>query len=113
MTPTDLIVVGAGMAGLVTAVRAQQLGANVTLLDKGAAPGGSLALSGGTLWCARTVDDLQRLVPRGHPVLGPRLVEDFPAGVDWLRSLGATLTPLESKPDRYVYLMDPTARSFV
>jgi NADPH-dependent 2,4-dienoyl-CoA reductase/sulfur reductase-like enzyme len=100
MTRNDMVVVGAGMAGLVTAVRAQQLGAAVTLLDKGPLPGGSLAMSGGTLWCARTVEDLQRLVPRGHPVLGPLLVEEFPGGVDWLRNLGATLTLLESKSDR-------------
>ncbi|MCC6704033.1 MAG: FAD-dependent oxidoreductase [Thermomicrobiales bacterium] len=113
MAQTDVIVVGAGMAGLVAAVRAQQLGAKVTLLEKGPAPGGSLGLSGGTLWCARTVDDLRRLVPRGHPTLGPRLVEDFPGGVEWLRSLGAVLTPLDSKPDRFVYLMDPNPGVFI
>lgn len=113
MTQNDVIVVGAGMAGLVAAVRAQQLGARVTLLEKGPSPGGSLAMSGGTLWCARTADDLRRLVPRGHPVLGPLLVEDYPDGVDWLRSLGATLTLLESKPDRVVYMMDPNPGAFV
>jgi succinate dehydrogenase/fumarate reductase flavoprotein subunit len=113
MVQNNVVVVGAGMAGLVTAVRAQQLGAQVTLVEKGTPPGGSLALSGGTLWCARTDEDLRRLVPRGHPVLGPLLVEDFPAGVEWLRSIGATLTPLESKPDRFVYLTDPNPRAFV
>jgi succinate dehydrogenase/fumarate reductase flavoprotein subunit len=113
MTPKDVVVVGAGMAGLVAAVRAQQLGANVTLLEKGTSPGGSLALSGGTLWSARTVQDLRRLVPRGHPVLGPILVEDFPDGVAWTQSLGATLTRLESKPDRIVYMMDPNPGAFI
>jgi succinate dehydrogenase/fumarate reductase flavoprotein subunit len=113
MTQRDVVVVGAGMAGLVAAVRAQQLGANVTLLEKGSSPGGSLALSGGTLWCPRTVQDLQRLVPRGHPVLGPLLVEDFPDGVAWLQSLGLTLTRLESKPDRIVHMMDPNPGAFI
>lgn len=113
MTQQHVVVVGAGMAGLVAAVRAQQLGAKVTLLEKGPAPGGSLALSGGTLWTARTVQDLQRLVPRGHPLLGPILVDDFPDGVAWLQSLGATLTPLDSKPDRVVYMMDPNPGAFI
>lgn len=113
MTQKEIVVVGAGMAGLVSAIRAQELGARVTLLEKGPSPGGSLALSGGTLWCARTVEDLQRLVPRGHPVLGPLLVDDFPSGVAWLESLGAALTRLESKPDRVVYMMDPNPGAFI
>lgn len=113
MSQHNLVIVGGGMAGLVTAVRLQELGASVTLLEKGPAPGGSLALSGGTLWSARTVEDLRTLVPRGHPVLGPILVNDFPDGVEWLRSLGPTLTELESKPDRIVYMMDPHPADFV
>ncbi len=108
-----LIVVGAGMAGLVAALQAQSLGAQVTLLEKGDMPGGSLGLSGGTLWCARTVDDLRRLVPRGDPDLGRVLVEDFPAGVEWLRGQGATLTPLPSLPDRHVYWLEPGPRAFI
>jgi succinate dehydrogenase/fumarate reductase flavoprotein subunit len=113
MPQKDVVVVGAGMAGLVAAVRAQELGARVTLLEKGPSPGGSLALSGGTLWCACTVEDLQRLVPRGHPVLGPLLVEDFPDGVAWAKSLGAPLTRMESRADRTVYMMDPNPATFI
>ena len=41
------------------------------------------------------------------------LVEDYAEGVAWLQSLGATLTPLPSLPDRLVYLMEPTPRAFV
>ncbi len=107
------MVVGAGMAGLVTAVQAQELGAQVTLVEKGDAPGGSLAISGGTLWCAKSISDLRRLVPRGDPLLGRVLVEEYPAGVQWLQLLGATLTVLPSLPDRLVYLMEPTPRAFV
>ena len=112
MTRT-ILVVGAGMAGLVAAVQAQELGAQVTLVEKGDAPGGSFAMSGGTLWCAKSMDDLRRLVPRGDPVLGRVLVEEYPAGVQWLQQLGATLTPLPSLPDRLVYLMEPNPRAFV
>lgn len=113
MTPPRIVVAGAGMAGLVTAVQAQESGAEVILLEKGPTPGGSLALSGGTLWCPRTVDDLRRLVPRGDAELGGVLVEDFPAGVEWLRAQGAKLTPLESLPDRTVYLMEQGPGAFI
>ena len=110
---SDVLVIGGGMAGLVAALQAQALGARVTVLEKGPAVGGSLALSGGTIWCARTVDDLRRLVPRGDPDLGAALVADFEPGIAWLRGLGATLTPLPSEPHRSVYWTEPNPRVFV
>src|SRR5207237_1807096 len=110
---TDVAVVGAGMAGLVAAVRAQELGARVVLLEKGDSPGGSLALSGGTLWCARTYDDLRRLVPRGDRALGRVLVDDFEAGAQWLKGLGAALRLLPSTTNRVVYWLEPGPRHFV
>lgn len=109
----SIIVVGAGMGGLVAALQAQERGARVTLVEKGEAPGGSLAMSGGTLWCAKSYEDLRRLVPRGDPELGRVLVEAYPDGVAWLQEQGATLTLLPSLPDRLVYLMEPNPRDFV
>ena len=109
----DVVVVGAGMAGLVAALQAQLLGARVVLVEKGDEPGGSLALSGGTLWCARTHEDLLRLVPRGDPELGGVLVSDFDEGVAWLRENGATVTLLPSEPHRKVYWLEPGPREFV
>ena len=43
----DLIVAGAGMAGLAAAAHARSLGADVRLLEKGDRAGGSMLLSGG------------------------------------------------------------------
>ena len=110
---TDLIIAGAGMAGLVAALRAQELGARVLLLEKASSPGGSLALSGGTLWCARTHDDLRRMVPRGDPELGRTLVAGFMPGVEWLRGFGLELELLPSEPYRTVFLMKPNPPEFV
>lgn len=45
--PFDLIVVGAGAAGLAAANRAVDLGGRVLLLEKGSRVGGSAALSAG------------------------------------------------------------------
>lgn len=108
-----IIVVGAGMAGLCSALQARELGAHVTLIEKGATPGGSLAMSGGTVWCAASYADLRRLVPLGDPILGRVLVDGYQAGIDWLRGHGATLTRLDSLPDRTTYLMEPNPRAFV
>ena len=54
----ELVVIGGGLAGFSAALEAAQAGANVTLLEKQAAIGGSSALSGGCLAFAGT--DLQR-----------------------------------------------------
>jgi fumarate reductase flavoprotein subunit len=54
---TDLIVVGAGLAGLVASIVAAEEGLHVVLLEKQSSTGGSSALSGGCLAFAGT--DLQ------------------------------------------------------
>ena len=110
---TDVVIAGAGMAGLVAANQAQELGVRVTLIEKADEPGGSLAMSGGTLWCAKTHADLVRLVPRGDPELGQVLVEEYPAGVEWLKRCGATATLMPSEPHRWVYWLEPNPRVFV
>ena len=46
----ELVVAGAGMAGLVAAVEATERGADVVVLEKGDRPGGSMRLSSGVVW---------------------------------------------------------------
>ncbi|MGE0418200.1 MAG: FAD-dependent oxidoreductase, partial [Acetobacteraceae bacterium] len=57
-TETDIIVVGAGAAGLAAALTAADAGAEVLLLEKTAEPGGSSRICGGLLAFAGT--DLQK-----------------------------------------------------
>lgn len=45
----DILVIGAGMAGLTTAARAAELGLNVLIVDQAATYGGSANVAGGTL----------------------------------------------------------------
>jgi 3-oxosteroid 1-dehydrogenase len=47
---TDIIVVGAGCAGLVSALAAKESGKDVLVLESTSFIGGSSALSGGGLW---------------------------------------------------------------
>src|SRR5882724_8107751 len=54
---TDLVIVGAGLAGCVAALTAAQAGAQVVLLEKVDQPGGSSAMSAGCFAFAGT--DLQ------------------------------------------------------
>lgn len=50
----DVVVVGAGAAGLSAAITAQEAGANVLLLEKGGVSGGSTVRSGGKILAAGT-----------------------------------------------------------
>jgi succinate dehydrogenase/fumarate reductase flavoprotein subunit len=83
----DLLVLGGGMAGLSAAAYAARAGADVVLVEKGPATGGS-ATYAGFIHTAPTLDELQRLNPGGDPVLGRRLVEGYDGALDWVRSLG-------------------------
>lgn len=87
----DVVVVGAGFAGAVAAVAAQEDGATVILLEKGAEPGGSFALSGGYLWTFGSTEAYKRLVPHGDAALGGLVVTEFADGLDWLTSHGVRL----------------------
>ena len=88
----DLIVVGAGAAGLAAANRAVDLGGRVLLLEKGQAAGGSAALSAGILWTAPNLEVLRRIQPDGDPVLGPLVVEGYEQAVQDVRDAGVTVS---------------------
>lgn len=111
-----VVVVGAGMAGLVAAVRAQQLGAEVMLLEKGEAVGGTMTMSGGGIWCFQTYEGLRRVVPRGDADLCRTLVEDFPGAVEWLEALDAPVAATSAAPhkgfDRWALNMEPGTSHF-
>jgi succinate dehydrogenase/fumarate reductase flavoprotein subunit len=90
--PFDLIVVGAGAAGLAAANRAADLGGRVLVLEKGQAAGGSAALSAGILWTAPNLEVLRRIQPDGDPVLGPLVVEGYEQAVQDVRDAGVTVS---------------------
>ena len=92
---TDVLVCGAGIAGLTAARTAQEAGARVVVLEKGPETGGSAALSAGIVWTARDLDGWLSVQPGGDPSLGKAQVTTFPEAIEWLRSQDVRLMRFE------------------
>jgi len=85
---SDVLVCGAGMAGLCAAVTAAQAGARVLVLEKAERLGGSMRLSGGTVWTAPSMAVMERYVGGGDRERQRRLVAGIGPGLAWLAGLG-------------------------
>jgi succinate dehydrogenase/fumarate reductase flavoprotein subunit len=88
---TDLVVAGAGMAGLVAAARARELGATVDMYEKAGRVGGSMLLSSGVLWRYASFDAFRAECPEGDVDLQRAVHEQLDDDLDWLESLGAAV----------------------
>src|SRR5438128_12692937 len=84
----DVLVVGGGMGGLAAAAAASEAGAQVVVVEKGARPGGSAAISVGMFWAPPDCESLRERVRLGDPALGRAFVEAYPWVVDEIRGLG-------------------------
>lgn len=82
----DLLVIGAGMAGLTAAARAVQGGARVLVVEAADDIGGSARFAG-YAWTAPSRDVVDEVLPLGDLELRHALVDRFAAGVEWIRSL--------------------------
>ncbi|HEY7178007.1 MAG TPA: FAD-dependent oxidoreductase [Gaiella sp.] len=85
----DLVVAGAGMAGLVAAAEATARGATVVVHEKGARPGGSMLLSSGVVWRHRDLEEFLRECAGGSPELQRLVHERLDDDLAWLEALGA------------------------
>ena len=85
----DLVVAGAGMAGLVAAAEAGRLGASPLVLEKLARPGGSMRLSSGVIWRHRDFETFRAECPDGDERLQRLLFGRLDEDLGWLESLGA------------------------
>jgi fumarate reductase flavoprotein subunit len=85
----EIVVAGAGMAGLVAAARARELGASVSLYEKGDRPGGSALLSSGFVWRYRSWETFREQCPGGDPALQRLVWERLDDALAWLEGLGA------------------------
>jgi succinate dehydrogenase/fumarate reductase flavoprotein subunit len=92
----DLVVAGAGMAGLAAAARARELGADVVVYEKGTRPGGSMALSSCVVWRYRDFERFREECPGGDPALQRVVWEELDAALAWLESLGVPVVARET-----------------
>jgi succinate dehydrogenase/fumarate reductase flavoprotein subunit len=85
----DLVVAGAGLAGLVAAAEATERGARVVVHEKGDRAGGSMLLSSGVIWRHRELDDFLRECPGGAVELQRLVHERLDDDLAWLERKGA------------------------
>src|SRR5215208_4488870 len=93
----DLLVAGAGMAGLAAAAEARRLGADPLVVEKLARPGGSMRLSSGVIWRHREFDRFREECPGGDERLQRLLFERLDADLQWLESLGAPVVERDTR----------------
>lgn len=109
-TETDIVIIGAGGAGLTAAIEATQMGAKVIVIEKNTFMGGNTNYATGGMNAAATplqeekgVEDSPELfyadtMAGGHdlndPVLLKKLTEESAGAIAWLEGIGAVLTKL-------------------
>ncbi len=109
-TETDIVIIGAGGAGLTAAIEATQKGAKVIVIEKNSFMGGNTNYATGGMNAAATplqkekgVEDSPELfyadtMAGGHdlndPVLLKKLTEESAGAIAWLEGIGAELTKL-------------------
>ncbi len=103
-----VVVAGGGLAGLVAALRALELGARVTLLEKGDRLGGSFVYSSGFVWSYRDAPTFRREAPGGDAALQGLVLDRLRDGIEWLERLGASVLTRETgNPLTFGARLDP------
>ena len=98
----EVVIAGAGMAGLSAAARARELGATPLVYEKGTRPGGSMLLSSCVIWRFREWDDFRAECPTGDEELQRVVWEQLDDGIAWLESLGAPVVQHETGNPRTI-----------
>ena len=91
-----VVVAGGGLAGLVTASRSLELGARVTLLEKGYRLGGSFVYSSGYAWSYNDLPTFRREAPGGDAALHRLILERLRSSIAWLERIGAPVLARET-----------------
>src|SRR5215217_5151551 len=91
-----LTIVGGGLAGLVTALRALELGAHVTILEKGDRLGGSFVYSSGYVWSYKDLQTFREEAPGGDETLQRLILGRLGTGLIWLEDVGAPVLSRET-----------------
>jgi fumarate reductase flavoprotein subunit len=103
-----VVIVGGGLAGLTAALRATELGAQATLLEKGDHPGGSFVYSSGYVWSYRDLPTFRREAPGGDATLQRLILERLGSNLNWLEgTAGPPLARETGNPLTFGARFDP------
>jgi fumarate reductase flavoprotein subunit len=91
-----VVIAGGGLAGLTAALRATELGARVTLLEKGTSPGGSFVYSSGYIWSYVDLPTFRRQAPGGDAKLQRLILQRLGSDLRWLEDAGGALSSRET-----------------
>jgi fumarate reductase flavoprotein subunit len=91
-----VVIAGGGLAGLTAALRATDLGARVTLLEKGTSPGGSFLYSSGYIWSYVDLPTFRREASGGDVALQRLILERLESDLTWLDHRGGALLARET-----------------
>jgi tricarballylate dehydrogenase len=89
----DVVVLGAGLAGISAATAASEHGARVLVLERAPTTGGSAAISGGYVWTATDLEGLRREDSGEFQKHGHLVVEGYRDAIRWLSDYAPPLTP--------------------
>ncbi len=88
----DVLVVGAGLAGMSAALTAAAAGARTMVVERAPTIGGSAAMSGGYVWAIPDTDALRVEDPGKFQRHGHLVVAGYRDAIDWLSGFTAPLT---------------------
>lgn len=88
----DVVVLGAGLAGMAAATSSATAGARTVVLERAATVGGSAAISGGYVWAIEDLDALRLEDPGRFQRHGHLVVDGYRDAIDWLRGYVPPLT---------------------
>lgn len=91
-TQADVVVLGAGLAGLSAAATAAAKGASVIVLEPAPTVGGSAAISGGYVWAIENSERLREEDPGRFQRHGQLVVDGYRDAIDWLTGFVPPLT---------------------
>ncbi|WP_405864825.1 FAD-dependent oxidoreductase [Streptomyces sp. NBC_00005] len=94
-TQADIVVLGAGLAGLSAAATAAAKGASVIVLEPAPTVGGSAAISGGYVWAIENSERLREEDPGRFQRHGQLVVDGYRDAIDWLTGFVPPLTDEE------------------